>query len=1404
MRNSAKQTVHLSNDISMTLSTFSLPRLATQGMGTRGRRRTLTAAGFVLTLAAIFMPARAMEAQLSFHFPAPVPVAGPAQIQTVTVTLPNSGTIDAVQVLTQGSPNLDFNAAAGVPTCVVGRTYLAGQSCTLGVSFQAKAPGQRHGAVVLTQGSSPSTVIGTEFLEGDGTGGLSLLIPGLIDTVAGEGTSWHYTQDDVPATSTGIYLPQGEVTDAAGNLYIADTSNNRIRRVDATGKHLITTVAGSAVQGYAGDNGPGIRASLNVPTALALDGAGNLYLADSANFRIRMLNTLTGMITTIAGTGVSGNQGDTGPATSARLSTVGGLALDTQHSLYVSDSGNNVIRKIDLSTGIITRFAGTGAEGGANGQALTATFAAPQGINFGRDGSLSSLYIADQNNNVIRKIDSTGLVDTIAGGRGTGSNYGDGGLALSANLNLPVGVAIDPAGNLYIADAGNNRVRKVNAGTQVITTIAGNGVTGSETLGDGSNSDGAQLYNPASIYLDGQGNLFIGDLFHNRMRKVSANASAWKYDPMRVGRISPVVQLQHIENDGNADLKLSALPDLLATTPPSNASIDTDPTITTCALPQTLTPEASCALGIHFAPTELSNANGDPIFGSIPLTSDAANSPDTIGVSGKVLSVDPTKTTISSDPKTSSQGAPVTLSAHVTTQGTQSSLTGSVKFLDGTALLGSGNLDSSANAVFTTSSLGLGSHSITAVYSGDQNNDTSTSKPPLIQSVKQATTLTLQSSANPSFESQAVVLTATISAGGAVPTGQIAFLSDNGPLGIAPLNAAGTATLTVSTLTIGTHSLIVTYGGDTNNGPSQSNTLTQTVQGQGSSVTLTTSNAVVAVGASVAFSVQVTGTNTAVATGAVVFKDGGAAIGTATLNGAGAASFATSGLTPGLHGITAEYKGDDNYAGSTSALLTETIQQLATITAVSSSVNPSPAGAALVLTAAVSATASNPTGGVINGTVTFLNGGVALGSGALSAGGLATLQIATVPLGQNSITAVYGGNANYLASTAAPIVQTVQQAWTATVVTSSAEPVIAEDPLTLSATVTTNGGRATGIVLFNDGGTSLGQGTLNAQGVATIVTSTLTVGQHKLSAQYAGDTQNLASGSSPLTQDVLLRPTTDVLTSSATSLNGGQQITLISVVQWTGPLVPTGAVTFQSGGTALGLTIIDGSGVATLTINPQTGLNSITATYSGDSVYLGSTSALVSVTVGVPPQFTLAATPNVMSLKSLEHSNVDLTATSEKGFSDLLSLGCSGLPRAATCTFSTDHIQLAADGSSVVHVVVDTGSPLTAGSVARNEAPLSSSPLPSSSQSSSSLVALCGLPLGAFFCVLFRKVRWLRSSLGGLLLLLCALGSIAGLSGCGTMTTNGTPAGVYNFQITASAQGAGVVQAVNMKLTVTK
>jgi sugar lactone lactonase YvrE len=350
---------------------------------------------------------------------------------------------------------------------------------------------------------------------------------GTITTVAGTGSvscgssyCGGFSGDGGPATSARLSNPAGVAADAAGNLFIADTSNQRLREVDTAG--IIATVAGNGTTSFGGDTGPGTSAQLKGPSGVALDLAGNLFIPDAGNNRIRMVDS-AGTITTVAGGGSDG-LGDGGPATNAQLNLAyslsaeyhlayAGVAVDAAGNLLIADVGNQRIRKVDTA-GTITTVAGNGTYGfgGDEGPATSAQLNLPSGVAVDLAGNL---FIADSWNQRIRKVDTTGTITTVAGGGNDG--LGDGGPATSAQLSLPSGLAVDAAGNLFIADLGNNRIRKVDA-AGTINTVAGTGDGG--FAGDGGPATNAQLKSPSDVVVDAAGTLFIVDSYNQRLRKV--------------------------------------------------------------------------------------------------------------------------------------------------------------------------------------------------------------------------------------------------------------------------------------------------------------------------------------------------------------------------------------------------------------------------------------------------------------------------------------------------------------------------------------------------------------------------------------------------------------------------------------------------------------------------------------------------------------------------------------------------------------------------------------------------------------------------------------------------------------------------------------------------------------------
>jgi hypothetical protein len=336
-----------------------------------------------------------------------------------------------------------------------------------------------------------------------------------IETAAGTGVAG-YAGDGGQAVDAQLISPAGVAVDGFGNVYLADDGANVVRRISPTG--VISTVAGNGTAGYSGDNGLPTAAKLNGPTDVVLDAADNLYIADFGNHVVREVVAATGKIRTVAGNGTAGYGGDGGAGNKAKLTSPAGLDVDTAGNGYIADYGNGTVRKLSAA-GTISTLAGTGVPGfsGDGGPASAAQLDHPGDVAV--VGSM--VYVADAMNARVRLVDGAGTISTVAGD-GTAAYAGDGGPATSASLVYPTGLATDSAGDLFVADMYGHTIREVAAGT--ITTVAGTGVAGYS--GDAGDALSAQLNHPARVNLDPAGNLYVSDWSNHVLRRVDALGSA--------------------------------------------------------------------------------------------------------------------------------------------------------------------------------------------------------------------------------------------------------------------------------------------------------------------------------------------------------------------------------------------------------------------------------------------------------------------------------------------------------------------------------------------------------------------------------------------------------------------------------------------------------------------------------------------------------------------------------------------------------------------------------------------------------------------------------------------------------------------------------------------------------------
>ncbi len=351
-------------------------------------------------------------------------------------------------------------------------------------------------------------------------------VSGNIETIAGLGpTNFGYEGNGGPAKSAKLGWLTGIAVDLSNNVYVTDGATNTVRMVSAS-SNVISTIAGTFLgfnsidlHPFAGDGGAATAAHLNVPLAVAVDRSGNVLVVDAGNVLLRQISPADGKITSIAGKpNTQGYDGDGGPATSATFWNLYSVAVDSLGNIYLADASNNAIRMISQSTGTITTLAGLGPDHagstGDNGPATLATLNSPHGVAADPKGNI---YISDDVNHVIRKI-AGGSIKTIAG-TGSEGYSGDGGPATAATFRSLVGIAVDAEGNVYIADAGNNAIRKITASTGKISTFAGSGTAGYS--GDGGPATEAKLSGPWGVAVDGAGNVYIADTGNSAIRMVA-------------------------------------------------------------------------------------------------------------------------------------------------------------------------------------------------------------------------------------------------------------------------------------------------------------------------------------------------------------------------------------------------------------------------------------------------------------------------------------------------------------------------------------------------------------------------------------------------------------------------------------------------------------------------------------------------------------------------------------------------------------------------------------------------------------------------------------------------------------------------------------------------------------------
>jgi sugar lactone lactonase YvrE len=1078
-----------------------------------------------------------------------VPVGQAGSAQTLTFTIATTGVLGSsaqVFALGAGGKGQPFVLTSG--SCnpeTLTQIFASGSSCTEQVYFSPNYPGVQYGAVEILDQSSH--VLATAYIYAIGTGPEAATLPG--------------TPASVPAT--GSFLSTYALAfDGYGRLYFADFSGNQVYRVGQDGG-AATLIAGNGTQGGSGDNALATNAELSNPSDVAIDGAGNVYIADYGNNRVRMVSAATGKITAYAGTGATGWTGDNGQATSATLNGPTGLALDGAGNLYIAEQYNHVIRKVTAAAGIITTVAGNGTQGfsGDTGLATQAQLNRPYGVAV--DGA-GNLYIADKNNNRVRMVSAnSGDISTVAGnGTASASDSGDGGPATQAVINNPLAVAVDAAGNLAIVDS-TAAIRMVFAASGIIET------------------DSVSVGVPVALREDGAGNLYAADTFSGGLYIVSPTTSFTYPTATAVGSMDTAdgAMTALFLNTGNTALTAVA-PGLTA--PAGFFHVAGSGTPADCTATFSMAAGAACTLNLEFEP-----AAPGSLTESYSITDNSLNqssTTQTIGLKGTALPVQATLTVT---------GVPNTAQSYGTTF-TVGSSGGS----------GSGAVTFNASGVCSVSgttvtiTAGSGTCSVTASKATDGTYAAATSAAASVAaSLATEATLTVTGAPN---AAQPYGTTFTIGSSGGSGSGAVMF------------NASGACSVSGTTVTItagsGTCSVTATKASDENYAAATS--------------------AAASVAASLATEATLTATgvpNTAQPYGTTftIGSSGGSGSGSVTFNASGACSVSGTTVTmtagSGTCSVTATKASDGNYAAATSAAAS-VAASLATEAALTISGVPDtaqPYGTTFTVSSS---------GGSGSGAVTF------------NATGACSVSITTVTItagsGSCSVTALKASDGTYAAATSAAASVAASLATEATL-TVTGFPNTAQLYGT-TFTVGSSGGSGNGAVTFNASGACSVSGTtvtISAGSGTCLVTVTKASDGH-----YAAATSTAATASAVLASQIItfapLASPVDYTSPIALSATGGSSTKPIVFSIVSGPGAISGnTLILTSGGTVMVAANQDGDAnytrAAQVTQSVVSVASNLVFNIAGlafGSVPLGTTSPAQTLIISNPNEFAATGT----------------------------------------------------------------------------------------------------------------------------------------------------------------------------------
>src|SRR5579859_6714628 len=975
----------------------------------------------------------------------------------------------------------------------------------------------------------------------------------------------------VSTVNAGSFPVAVAVNLASNRIYVANQKSNTVTVIDAANNNSTTPV------------GVGVA-----PRALAVNPATNqIYVANGGDeinpSTVTVIDGPTNATTTVAA-GVFPFAIAVNPAT---------------NQIYVANQASNNVTVIDGNT-----HASTTISVGSTPFAIA--------IN----PLTNQIYVANQNSNSITIIDGATFATT------------------SVQVGLaPIALALLPEVNqIYVADQEGGDVTVIDGNTQKTRTVF---------LGQAPTAIAA---NPASgrVYVATTGVNSKVTVIDEANSVVSFGLTA----PPAAVAADPVSGKVYIASNNVTALteqQIQPFPLVTSISPlPNNHTTSLNPTFTftLSGSLQGVTPGQQVYFQLDGVQGRWLPASGTaPTFTAQPnllpgshilyaFATDAEQSQGELGqsptISGPIAAyaftvILPNSTvTLTSSQNPSLFGAQVIFNVSVNPAG---EVSGAVILKDGaTTIAGPQFVAEDGTQVFFVSMLAVGTHSISAVYSGDRNFSGSTS-PVVMQVVNlAATTITLASSANPSVFGDAVTFTATVSSDSGTPTGNVTFMDGNNTLGSGALNGNGMASFAAQNLALSAHTIAAVYNGDAHFSGSASAPLTQTVNPVPTTTFVFSSLNPSNTGASVTFAAIVV-SNAGVPSGIVTFSDGPRTLGSVTLNASGQATFNISTLAAGAHSITASYGGQTIFGASVSSALAQVVVSAgpATATTLSAAPNPSNAGTSVSFTATVVSAS-----GVPSGTVNFVENNTVLGNGTLNNSGQTSFSISTLSAGTHSIAASYVGNASFGASTSAPVMQMVIPA-TATTLSAAPNPSNTGTSVTFTATVVSASGIPAGTVNFVENNTILGSGTLNNSGQASFSISTLSAGAHSIIASYAGNASFGPSTSPVLTQVVIL----DGIASQTTlAVN---QIIAPSTVMVNFGVVKGGAsngatiqvavsgssdgdsIVLLDGGKQFGPTLKLAAGAQNYTTQLAVGVHHIQAIYVGNGSLAGSASAVMTV-----------------------------------------------------------------------------------------------------------------------------------------------------------------------------------------------